>query len=41
MRYWIKLPPGRREEIAKMSRKQAKDIRLILEGFVFKPAHTK
>jgi hypothetical protein len=41
MRYWIKLPPGRREEIGKMSRKQNKDIRLILEGFVFKPAHTK
>ena len=41
MRYWNKLPPGRREELAKMSRKQNKDLRLVLEGFVFKPAHTK
>jgi hypothetical protein len=40
-RYWNKLPPGRREEISKQSRKQGKDIRVLLEGFVFKPAHTK
>ncbi len=40
-RYWNKLPPGRRDELFKQSRKQSKDIRLILEGFVFKPAHTK
>ena len=40
-RYWNKLPPGRREEIQKQSRKQAKDLRAILDSFVFKPAHTK
>jgi hypothetical protein len=40
-RYWIKLPPGRRDEITKQARKQGKDVRVIVEGFVFKPAHTK
>ena len=40
-RYWNKLPPGRRDELWKQSRKQGKDIRLVLEGFVFKPARTK
>ena len=41
MRYWIKLHPGRREELGKQSRKENRDLRLILEGFVFKPAKTK
>ncbi len=40
-RYWNKLPSGRRDELWKQSRKEGKDIRLVLEGFVFKPAHTK
>jgi hypothetical protein len=40
-RYWNKLPPGRRDELWKQSRKEGKDVRQILEGFVFKPAHTK
>lgn len=40
-RYWNKLPPGRREELWKQARKQGKDLRSILDGFVFKPAHTK
>jgi hypothetical protein len=40
-RYWNKLPPGRRDEIGKLSRKQGKDIRVVVEGFVFRPAHTK
>jgi hypothetical protein len=40
-RYWNKLPPGRRAEISKQSRKEGRDIRLILDGFVHKPARTK
>ncbi|MGA2663884.1 MAG: hypothetical protein ABSF83_02970 [Nitrososphaerales archaeon] len=40
-RYWNKLPPGRRAELMKQSRKEAKDVRLILDGFVHKPAKTK
>ena len=40
-RYWNKLPPGRREELWKQSRKEGKDIRQIIEGFVFRPAHVK
>ena len=40
-KYWNKQSPGRRDELYKLSRKQGKDIRLVLEGFVFKPAHTK
>lgn len=40
-RYWNKLPPGRREELWKQSRKEGKDIRQIIEGFVFKPGHVK
>ena len=40
-RYWNKLPPGRREELAKQAVKQGKDIRATLDGFVFRPAHTK
>jgi len=40
-KYWNKLPPGRRNELFKQSKKEKKDLRLILDGFVFKPAHTK
>ena len=40
-RYWNKLPPGRRAELAKQSRKEGKDIRLLVEAFVYKPAHVK
>jgi hypothetical protein len=40
-RYWNKLPPGRRAELVKQSRKEGKDLRLILDGFVHKPAKTK
>jgi len=40
-KYWNKLPPGRREELQKQARKQGKDIRVLLESFVFRPAHTK
>jgi hypothetical protein len=40
-RYWNKLPPGRRDELAKQSSKQGRDIRTTLDGFVFKPARTK
>jgi hypothetical protein len=40
-RYWNKLPPGRRDEIAKLSRKQGKDVRVVVESYVYRPAHTK
>jgi hypothetical protein len=40
-RYWNKLPPGRRDELAKQARKEEKDLRQVLDSFVFKPAHTK
>jgi len=40
-KYWNKLPPGRKEEIWKQSRKEGKDVRQIIEGFVFKPSHKK
>lgn len=40
-RYWNKQSPGRREEMAKQARKENKDVRLIIEAYVFKPAHTK
>jgi hypothetical protein len=40
-RYWNKMAPARREELVKQSRKQGKDIRLLLEAFVYKPAHVK
>jgi hypothetical protein len=40
-RYWNKMSPARREEIAKESRKQGKDVRLLVEAFVHKPAHVK
>ncbi len=40
-RYWNKMAPARREELAKQSRKEGKDIRLLVEAFVYKPAKTK
>jgi len=40
-KYWNKLPPGRKLELFKQSKKEQKDIRQLLDGFVFKPAHTK
>ena len=40
-RYWNKMAPARREELAKQSRKENRDIREILEAFVHKPAHIK
>jgi hypothetical protein len=40
-KYWNKLPPARRDELYKQSKKEKKDLRQLLDGFVFKPAHTK
>ena len=40
-KYWNKLPPQRRDELWKQSKKEKKDLRQVLDGFVFKPAHTK
>ena len=40
-KYWNKLPPARRDELYKQSKKEKKDIRQVLDAFVFKPAHTK
>jgi hypothetical protein len=40
-KYWNKLPPGRKAELYKQSKKEKKDLRQLLDGFVFKPAHTK
>jgi len=40
-RYWNKLPPSRRDELYKQSKKERKDLRQVLDAFVFKPAHTK
>ncbi len=40
-RYWNKTDPNRREQLSKQSRKEGKDIRLLVEAFVYKPAHTK
>ena len=40
-RYWNKIAPAKRLEFSKQSRKENKDIRLILDGFVHKPRHTK
>jgi len=41
MRYWNKQSPGRREQLWKQAAKEKKDLRLILNSFVFKPAKTK
>ena len=40
-KYWNKMAPSRRDELSKQSRKQGKDIRLLIEAFVYKPAHVK
>ena len=40
-KYWNKMAPSRREDLMKESRKQGKDVRLLIEAFVHKPAHTK
>ena len=40
-RYWNKMAPARREELSQKSRKEGRDIRLLVEAFVYKPAHTK
>lgn len=40
-RYWNKMAPSRREDLAKQSRKEGKDVRLLVEAFVYKPAHVK
>jgi hypothetical protein len=40
-RYWNKMAPGRREELWKQSKKEGKDVRLLVESFVYKPARTK
>ncbi|MDV3293230.1 MAG: hypothetical protein LYZ70_03070 [Nitrososphaerales archaeon] len=40
-RYWNKMAPSRRDELATQSRKEGKDIRLLVEAFVYKPAKTK
>jgi len=40
-KYWNKLPPQRRVELAKQARKEKKDLRQILDSFVFRPAKTK
>ncbi|MCS4537755.1 MAG: hypothetical protein HYY67_02695 [Thaumarchaeota archaeon] len=40
-KYWNKLPPGRKDEIWRQSRKEARDVRLLVEAFVYKPRHVK
>jgi hypothetical protein len=40
-RYWNKMDPGRRDQLYKQSRKEGRDIRLIVEAFVHKPGHVK
>ena len=40
-KYWNKMAPSRRDELSKQSRKQGRDIRLLIEAFVYKPAHVK
>ncbi len=40
-RYWNKMDPGRRDTLWKQSNKEGKDIRLIVEAFVYKPAKIK
>lgn len=40
-RYWNKMAPARRAELATQSRKEGRDIRDILDSFVHKPAHVK
>ena len=40
-RYWNKMDPSRREQLSKQSRREGKDIRLLVEAFVHRPAKTK
>ena len=40
-RYWNKMDAGRRAQLWKQSTKERKDVRLIVEAFVYKPAKTK
>lgn len=40
-RYWNKQSPSRKAELTKQSRKENKDIRLILDPFVHKPRKMK
>jgi len=40
-RYWNKMDPGRRVQLWKQSTKERKDVRLIVEAFVYKPAKMK
>ncbi|MGA2875409.1 MAG: hypothetical protein ABSE82_07710 [Nitrososphaerales archaeon] len=40
-RYWNKQSPARRMELAKQSIREKRDLRLILDAFVHKPAKTK
>jgi hypothetical protein len=40
-RYWNRMDPSRREQLSKQSRKDGKDVRLLVEAFVYKPAHHK
>ncbi len=40
-RYWNKMSTARKAELSKQSRKEKKDIRLILDGFVHKPRKMK
>ena len=40
-RYWNKMAPSRREDLARQSRKENRDVREILESFVHKPAKIK
>jgi len=40
-RYWNKMDSSRRDQLAKQSRKEGKDLRLLVEAFVYKPAHIK
>ncbi|MHB8565775.1 MAG: hypothetical protein ACYC7D_06150 [Nitrososphaerales archaeon] len=40
-RYWNKMSPKRKEELVRQSRKENRDVRLILDGFVHKPRPMK
>jgi hypothetical protein len=40
-RYWNKQAPSRRDELWKQSTKENKDVRLLIESYVYKPARTK
>ncbi len=40
-RYWNKQSPGRKAELVKQSRKENRDLRLVLDPFVHKPRKMK